>query len=158
MYYHGLFRKNYSVVWFFFRALDKSQIMRYYLSENRIAQKYTVMCMPWMMKTVKASHSGIFVFAFVSAQIKIVCGIQNIFIDEGGIQMKNKHTERFRLGIISYECLCRNQRRSSTLSMEFSQGWSVSPQTHVFGNSENGSKSSAADGKSNECHDRRILP
>ncbi len=51
-------------------------------------------------KTDQASHNGIFIFAFVSAQIKIVCGIQNIFIDEGGVQTENKHTERFRRGIV----------------------------------------------------------
>ncbi len=107
-----------------------------------------------IVKTDQALHNGIFVFAFASAQIKIVCGIQNIFIDEGGFQTENKHTERFRRRIARDWGLCRNQRRSSTLPFE----WSVSPQTHVFGNSENGSKPSAADGKVEECNYRRSLP
>ena len=72
-------------------------------------------------KTDRASRNGIFVFAFASLQTKIVCGIQNKFIDEAGFQVENKHTERFRREIANYECLCRNQRRSSMLPM----GWSV---------------------------------
>ncbi len=107
-----------------------------------------------IVKTDQASHNGIFVFAFVSLQIKIVCGIQNIFHRRRRISNGNKHTERFRRGIVRDWFLRRNQRRSFMLP----SGWSVSPQTHVFGNSEKAANRLRRMGKSEDRNYRRSLP
>ena len=110
-------------------------------------------------KTDQASHSGIFVFAFVSAQIKIVCGIQNIFIYEGGFQKENKNCRKsFGDHTGMYFFVPKLAKDHPCCQGTSPRDDCVPCKPGTTGNPVNGSKPSAADGKVEERHHRRSLP